>query len=350
MTACNLIINYLPSDANESEVENMFKEYGNVESVKIIKNKQTGVSMCYGFVVMTDEECGKAAISALNQKPLRGKFLRVNIAKAREEIEKDEVNTNLYVTGISNDTSEELVEKLFSKFGEIVSIKVVKNNDGSNRGIGFVKFMKREDAETAIEQLNGSPFCHRDCPQEPCMCSEILIVKFALPHGKNSKKNLPQPVAFQSVPFSYPPQLMGNCVMGLHAAQYTNMLYANPQAMQYYGVPCTSIGIPPFPHNPLINTSPSVQLSAGTHCLFVYGLSQATTDEELQSIFLPFGAVSNCRVCFDSSNGKRVCKGFGFVNYYSFNDAQAAINSLNNLNYKGHVLQVRFKSTKDSYL
>lgn len=48
------------------------------------------------------------------------------------------------------------LQELFSKFGEVLSCKVAKNEDGTTRGYGFVQFASQESADAAIENLHGT--------------------------------------------------------------------------------------------------------------------------------------------------------------------------------------------------
>jgi RNA recognition motif-containing protein len=62
------------------ELKALFMVYGNVTSVKIIVDKQTGKSKGYGFVEMEREEEGEAAIRALSETQVKGRNLKVNNA------------------------------------------------------------------------------------------------------------------------------------------------------------------------------------------------------------------------------------------------------------------------------
>jgi len=68
----------------ESQLNELFAEFGEVTSAKIIMDKFTGRSKGFGFVEMSDD-AAQAAISALNGKEVMGLALRVNEAKPRPE-------------------------------------------------------------------------------------------------------------------------------------------------------------------------------------------------------------------------------------------------------------------------
>ncbi|MGL4363795.1 MAG: RNA recognition motif domain-containing protein [Bacteroidales bacterium] len=68
----------------EEDMQNAFAEFGNVISAKIIMDKITGRSKGYGFVEMSNDDEGNAAIESLNDKDVAGRRLRVNVARPRE--------------------------------------------------------------------------------------------------------------------------------------------------------------------------------------------------------------------------------------------------------------------------
>lgn len=79
----NLYIGNLSYNLEESELEEAFKEYGEVKSVKIIKDRETGNSKGFGFVEMSSNEEGNASIEGLNGKDLKGREIRVNEARPK---------------------------------------------------------------------------------------------------------------------------------------------------------------------------------------------------------------------------------------------------------------------------
>ena len=68
----------------------------------------------------------------------------------------------LYVGNLSYSTHEEDLREAFSKFGEIVSVTlIVDQADGRSKGFGFVEMASDEDAQKAIEAMNGTSFMER---------------------------------------------------------------------------------------------------------------------------------------------------------------------------------------------
>jgi RNA recognition motif-containing protein len=63
---------------------------------------------------------------------------------------------NLYVGNISHSATEDTLRELFEKIGPVVSVKIITDKfTGSPRGFGFVQMKTTEDAQKAIEELNG---------------------------------------------------------------------------------------------------------------------------------------------------------------------------------------------------
>ena len=80
----NIYVGNLSFDATESDVENAFREYGEVQKVSIAKDRETGRSRGFGFVEMQDKQAGQNAINGLNSKDIAGRTVTVNEARPRE--------------------------------------------------------------------------------------------------------------------------------------------------------------------------------------------------------------------------------------------------------------------------
>jgi RNA recognition motif-containing protein len=80
----NIFVAKLNFDTNESELQNAFERFGEVESVKIIMDKFTGRSKGFGFVEMPNDDEAREAISNLNDQELDGRTIVVKKAEPRE--------------------------------------------------------------------------------------------------------------------------------------------------------------------------------------------------------------------------------------------------------------------------
>ncbi len=78
-----LYVGNLPYSTSEDDLKNMFNEFGEVSSSKIISDRETGRSRGFGFVEIESDGAQKA-IDALDGKEFGGRSLRVNEARERK--------------------------------------------------------------------------------------------------------------------------------------------------------------------------------------------------------------------------------------------------------------------------
>ncbi|MBN1390568.1 MAG: RNA-binding protein [Candidatus Thermoplasmatota archaeon] len=81
----NIYVGNLPFGTSENELSELFSEYGQVITAKVITDRMTGRSKGFGFIEMENDNEAKAAIEALDQKEYQGRTLKVNEARPREE-------------------------------------------------------------------------------------------------------------------------------------------------------------------------------------------------------------------------------------------------------------------------
>jgi len=77
-----IYVGNLPWSATEDELREMFAAHGEVESVSIVTDRDTGRSRGFGFVEM-DDEGAKKAIAAVNGHEMEGRALRVDAAREK---------------------------------------------------------------------------------------------------------------------------------------------------------------------------------------------------------------------------------------------------------------------------
>ncbi len=81
----NIYISNLSFDVSDSDLKELFEEYGQVSSAKVITDKFSGRSRGFGFVEMPNDDEANKAIEELNQAEYDGKTINVSVAKPREE-------------------------------------------------------------------------------------------------------------------------------------------------------------------------------------------------------------------------------------------------------------------------
>jgi len=81
----NIYIGNMSYDTTEDQLRQAFEAFGEVTSVKIITDRDSGQPKGFGFVEMTSNDEAAAAISGLNGQDLNGRALNVNEAKPRAQ-------------------------------------------------------------------------------------------------------------------------------------------------------------------------------------------------------------------------------------------------------------------------
>ena len=81
----NIFIAGLSYNINDSDLMDLFNEYGEISSAKVIMDRESGRSKGYGFVEMEDEAAGQKAIEELNGAEYDGRVISVSVARPRAE-------------------------------------------------------------------------------------------------------------------------------------------------------------------------------------------------------------------------------------------------------------------------
>jgi len=81
----NIFVSNLNFKVRNEDLKNLFQQYGEVVSTKVITDKFSGRSRGFGFVEMKNDADGQKAIDELNQKEYEGRSISVSVAKPREE-------------------------------------------------------------------------------------------------------------------------------------------------------------------------------------------------------------------------------------------------------------------------
>jgi cold-inducible RNA-binding protein len=81
----NMYVSNLSFHTTDEDLRNLFQEFGNVTSAKVIMDKVTARSRGFGFVEMPEDAEANTAMQQLEGKEIEGRSLSVKIAKPREE-------------------------------------------------------------------------------------------------------------------------------------------------------------------------------------------------------------------------------------------------------------------------
>ena len=81
----NIYVGNLSYEVTEEDLQEVFEGFGQIESVKIINDNYSGRSKGFGFVEMSNNAEAQSAINGLNDNELKGRTLRINAARPRNE-------------------------------------------------------------------------------------------------------------------------------------------------------------------------------------------------------------------------------------------------------------------------
>lgn len=81
----NIYVSNLNFSSSSESLQDLFSEYGEVTSARIITDRETGRSRGFGFVEMTDDAEAEKAISELNETDFEGKTISVSVARPKTE-------------------------------------------------------------------------------------------------------------------------------------------------------------------------------------------------------------------------------------------------------------------------
>uniref|UniRef100_A0A8C2YXB8 Polyadenylate-binding protein n=1 Tax=Cyclopterus lumpus TaxID=8103 RepID=A0A8C2YXB8_CYCLU len=157
----NIFIKNLDKSIDNKALYDTFSAFGNILSCKVVCDENG--SKGYGFVHFETQEAAERAIEKMNGMLLNDRKVFVGRFKSRKEREAElgaraKEFTNVYVKNFGEDMDEEKLRDVFSKFGNAMSIRVMSDDGGKSRGFGFVSFERHEDAQKAVDELNGKEF------------------------------------------------------------------------------------------------------------------------------------------------------------------------------------------------
>ncbi|XP_041654851.1 embryonic polyadenylate-binding protein-like isoform X3 [Cheilinus undulatus] len=154
----NIFIKNMDESIDNKALYDTFSAFGNILSCKVVCDEKG--SKGYGFVHFETQEAANRAIDTMNGMLLNDRKVFVGHFKSRKEREvefgtKAMKFTNVYIKNFGEDYSDEKLKDVFSSFGRTLSVRVMKDERGRSRGFGFVNYASHEDAQKAVEEMNG---------------------------------------------------------------------------------------------------------------------------------------------------------------------------------------------------
>ena len=252
------------------------------------------------------ETCGAIAMSPQSNFGQGSGSTLGSTTKTQDKANKEIDETNLYICFLPEDVDDNRLMELFSPFGKITKVRVVRNlATGISKGFGFVKFENQSDAAVAMAHFNG----YR-------MDGHMLSVKIA---GMYEKVKNPVDVHCDK------------CGHYNHPIETCRVVAMSPQSNSGQGS-VSSLG-----STTKTQDKPSKEIDKSN--LYVCYLPGNVDDNRLMELFSAFGKITKARVMRNQITG--ISKGFGFVKFENQSDAAAAMTHFSGYKMDGHMLSVR---------
>lgn len=336
----SLYVGDLRSDVAEHHLYDLFTKVGGVASVRVCRDSVTRRSLGYAYVNFHKTDDAERAIDTMNYSMINGHPCRIMWSHRDPATRKSGVG-DVFVSNLDVSVDSKVLHDTFSAFGSIVSCKVAQNSEGHSLGHGFVQFETDEFAQKAIRdgnghQLNGKEmkvvqFQPRKKKDEPIAKQEFTnvflknldesvddakLLELMAPFGKVTRQRIMRDVDGKSRCFGFAnfesPEQAKIAVEGLNGKKvgakeiFVGRAMKKSERAQY-----------------LKQQYESVQ---GTN-VYVKHLDDTFDDKKLQETFAQFGEITSVKVMRDEGG---ISKGFGFVSFHSVEDAQKAIQAMNN--------------------
>uniref|UniRef100_A0AAY4C2P6 Polyadenylate-binding protein n=1 Tax=Denticeps clupeoides TaxID=299321 RepID=A0AAY4C2P6_9TELE len=155
----NVFIKNLDKSIDNKALYDTFSAFGNILSCKVVCDENG--SKGYAFVHFETQDAADRAIEKMNGMLLNDRKVFVGRFKSRKEREaelgaKAKEFTNVYIKNFGEDMDDGRLKDMFDKYGKTLSVKVMTDPTGKSRGFGFVSYEKHEDANKAVEDMNGT--------------------------------------------------------------------------------------------------------------------------------------------------------------------------------------------------
>uniref|UniRef100_A0AAR2KP37 PABP n=1 Tax=Pygocentrus nattereri TaxID=42514 RepID=A0AAR2KP37_PYGNA len=320
----SLYVGDLHPDVTEAMLYEKFSPAGAILSIRVCRDMITRRSLGYAYVNFQQPADAERALDTMNFDVIKGRPVRIMWSQRDPSLRKSGVG-NIFIKNLDKSIDNKALYDTFSAFGNILSCKVVCDENGS-KGYGFVHFETQEAAERAIEKMNGMLLNDR----------KVFVGRF-----KSRKER--------------------EAELGARAKEFTNVYIKNfgedmddeklKEVFSKYGKPGNfkTLAVDEMNGKELNGkliyvgraqkkVERQIELKRkfeqmkqdrmtryqGVN-LYVKNLDDGIDDERLRKEFSPFGTITSAKVMMDGGRSK----GFGFVCFSSPEEATKAVTEMN---------------------
>ncbi|TKX26948.1 putative nucleic acid binding protein 4 [Elsinoe australis] len=176
----NLFVGSLSWNVDEDWLAREFEGFGEIVGVRVITRPEDGRSKGFGYVEFNTIEDATKALDAKQGAMVDGREINIDFGKVRPDrsYNNDQVNARaqkfgdrapnepsatLFVGNISFNADQDMITEAFSEYGNVNGVRLPTNpDDGNMKGFGYVEFSSVEEAQAAMEALNGADIAGRN--------------------------------------------------------------------------------------------------------------------------------------------------------------------------------------------
>nr|XP_057941531.1 RNA-binding motif, single-stranded-interacting protein 2-like [Doryrhamphus excisus] len=166
LSKTNLYIRGLHPGTTDQDLVKLCQPYGKIVSTKAILDKTTNKCKGYGFVDFDNPSSAQKAVTAL-----KAGGVQAQMAKQQEQDP-----TNLYISNLPLSMDEQELENMLKPFSQAISTRILRDANGTSRGVGFARMESTEKCEAIIQHFNGK---YIKTPPGVSVPPEPLLCKFA---------------------------------------------------------------------------------------------------------------------------------------------------------------------------
>jgi polyadenylate-binding protein len=148
-----LYVGDIDENIHDETLHDFFSNFGVLQFVRIMRDQTTGKSRGFAYVNFMNPRDAENARNSAQYEKIGRKHIRIMFKTNMRELSSD---ANLYVKNLDPSVTVKDLHAYFAQWFTVVSAKVATDSEGKSLGYGYVQFEKKEDAEKALKEFQGS--------------------------------------------------------------------------------------------------------------------------------------------------------------------------------------------------
>ncbi|XP_056404480.1 polyadenylate-binding protein 1-like isoform X3 [Hyla sarda] len=343
----SLYVGDLHVDVTEAMLYEKFSPAGPIMSIRVCRDISTRRSLGYAYINFQQPADAERALDTMNFEVIKGRPIRIMWSQRDPGLRKSGVG-NVFIKNLDESIDNKALYDTFSAFGNILSCKVVCDENGS-RGYGFVHFETQEAANRAIQTMNGMLLNdrkvfvgHFKSRREREMEYGAKVMEFTNVYIKNFGEDMDD-VRLKEIFSAFGNTLSVKVMMdnggrsrGFGFVNFGNHEEAQKAVAEMNGKEINGRMVYVGRAQKRIERQSELKRRfeqikqerisryQGVN-LYVKNLDDGIDDERLRKEFSPYGTITSAKVMTDGGHSK----GFGFVCFSSPEEATKAVTEMN---------------------